>query len=151
MYIIYIRRNINDLTESGFCHYLRIVNANNIAFFSNQFKFSIDQSNQSFDPNEVYICIRLWVLNAYNKIKSIKCSKIEIDYCNDINFKIINRIIEDISSYDYFKITRPKNVNEYSKSAYEKYKNYCKSLYNSNKSGSLIDFETFLRINESVR
>jgi hypothetical protein len=88
-------------------------------------------------------------LNAYNKIQSINCSKIELDYCNDISFKIINTVKEDINSCDLSNITEKRNVNKHSKCEYEKYKNYCKSLYNSNKTIQLMDFNTFLRVNES--
>ena len=70
--IIYVERNIEEITKSGFYHFLRIINSTNISFLSKQFNIPVNMENLSFDPKVAKTCIKSWISKMYDKIKQTK-------------------------------------------------------------------------------
>lgn len=143
--IIYVERNIEEITKSGFYHFLRIINSENISFLSKQFNIPVNNKNLSFDPKVAKTCIKNWITELYIKIRQIKCHKLKIDYGEVIQKRLLVKISKETIVL-FSKITEGVNENSniYPDEIYDDYSNYCSEFYAINGSKKLITFEKHL-------
>lgn len=148
--ILFVKRDINRIVDSGLRHILHIINKENVFYFSNFFGFKLNVVNFHFDIEEVRACITDWILKAYNKIQDISFNTIEVKYDKDIIFEILSNI--PYIEKDHIRI-ESENFNEkhntYSISDHEDYLfylEYLNKIYLSSEKREIVNYFDFKNI-----
>ena len=92
--IIYIKRNINEIVDSGIRHFLSIMNKKHILHYSKYFEFDVNPINYYFDFNDVRQSMLKWIQNAYFIIDKINIKKLSLEYSYENIPLMLNRIFE---------------------------------------------------------
>ena len=131
--IIYIKRNIFEIVDSGVRHFLSIMSRKNILFYAKYFEFNINPINYYFDLNEVKDSMLKWIKNAYFLIVKVNIKKISIEQ----NKENIPTLLKEIFEKDQKLIMNlfpieSERFNSYPVHDHKKlkeYKEFCKKIF----------------------
>ena len=148
--ILFVKRDINRIFDSGLRHILHIISKENVFHFSKLFGFELNIVNFHFDIEEVRACIADWILTAYNKIQDISFNTIEVNYDRDIIFEFFSNI--PYIEKDHIRI-ESENFNEkyntYSINDHEDYLfylEYLKKIFLSSEKREIVNYFDFKNI-----
>jgi hypothetical protein len=149
--IIYIKRNIFEIVDSGVRHFLSIMSRKNNLYYAKYFEFNINPINYYFDFNEVKDSMLKWIKNAYFIIDKINIKKISIDH-NEENIPIILKEIfeKDHKLFMNFFPIDSERFNSYPVDDHKKlkeYKEFCKKNFCSNQFIQLISYNEYKDLN----
>ena len=145
--ILYVDRNIQSLTRSGFNHFINIVNRRNILTLSNQFSINLNVKNKYFDHCDVKHKIYIWISKVYSLINSLHYSKIKVEYTNEIISETLEHLLGKnnikLKCKNFYGIYKLNTRNEEGVAFYN-YLKFCKINYLSSNARKFISYEQFL-------